>query len=184
MALVKEYLDITKKYKALYGERTLVLMQVGSFYECYAIKKAKNVYEGSNILDFTQINDMIIANKNTSIDGNEIVMAGFCLAQKDKYVKKMITNGYTVLVYDQTSDTKNTTRTLDCIYSPGTFFDNNDYYSLNNEDSNNTNININNNLSNNTICIWIHYSKSNKLHKTENITIGPPSFTQACITCS
>ena len=86
MALVKEYLDITKKYKALYGERTLVLMQVGSFYECYAIKKAKNVYEGSNILDFTQINDMIIANKNTSIDGNEIVMAGFCLAQKDKYV--------------------------------------------------------------------------------------------------
>jgi DNA mismatch repair protein MutS len=167
MALVKEYLDITKKYKALYGERTLVLMQVGSFYECYAIKKAKNVYEGSNILDFTQINDMIIANKNTSIDGNEIVMAGFCLAQKDKYVKKMINNGYTVLVYDQDSDTKNTTRSLDCIYSPGTFFDNNDYYSLNNED-----YNENNNLSNNTICIWIHYSKLNKLIKTETISIG------------
>ena len=167
MALVKEYLDITKKYKALYGERTLVLMQVGSFYECYAIKKAKNVYEGSNILDFTQINDMIIANKNTSIDGNEIVMAGFCLAQKDKYVKKMINNGYTVLVYDQDSDTKNTTRSLDCIYSPGTFFDNNDYYSLNNEDTNE-----NNNLSNNTICIWIHYSKLNKLIKTETISIG------------
>jgi DNA mismatch repair protein MutS len=167
MALVKEYLDITKKYKALYGEKTLVLMQVGSFYECYAIKKAKNVYEGSNILDFTQINDMIIANKNTSIDGNEIVMAGFCLAQKDKYVKKMINNGYTVLVYDQDSDTKNTTRSLDCIYSPGTFFDNNDYYSLNNEDNNE-----NNNLSNNTICIWIHYSKLNKLIKTETISIG------------
>jgi DNA mismatch repair protein MutS len=167
MALVKDYLDITKKYKALYGEKTLVLMQVGSFYECYAIKKAKNVYEGSNILDFTQINDMIIANKNTSIDGNEIVMAGFCLAQKDKYVKKMINNGYTVLVYDQDSDTKNTTRSLDCIYSPGTFFDNNDYYSLNNED-----YNENNNLSNNTICIWIHYSKLNKLIKTETISIG------------
>jgi DNA mismatch repair protein MutS len=167
MALVKDYLDITKKYKALYGERTLVLMQVGSFYECYAIKKAKNVYEGSNILDFTQINDMIIANKNTSIDGNEIVMAGFCLAQKDKYVKKMINNGYTVLVYDQDSDTKNTTRSLDCIYSPGTFFDNNDYYSLNNED-----YNENNNLSNNTICIWIHYSKLNKVIKTETISIG------------
>ena len=167
MALVKEYLDITKKYKALYGEKTLVLMQVGSFYECYSIKKAKNVYEGSNILDFTQINDMIIANKNTSIDGNEIVMAGFCLAQKDKYVKKMINNGYTVLVYDQDSDTKNTTRSLDCIYSPGTFFDNNDYYSLNNEDNNE-----NNNLSNNTICIWIHYSKLNKLIKTETISIG------------
>ena len=167
MALVKEYLEITKKYKALYGERTLVLMQVGSFYECYAIKKSKNVYEGSNILEFTQINDMIIANKNTSIDNNEVVMAGFCLAQKDKYVKKMITHGYTVLVYDQDSDTKNTTRSLDCIYSPGTFFDNNDYYSLNNEG-----FNENNNLSNNTICIWIHYSKLNKPTIIENVTIG------------
>ena len=172
MALVKEYLDITKKYKELYGEKTLILMQVGSFYECYAIKKGKNIYEGSNILDFTQINDMVIANKNTFVDNNEVVMAGFCLAQKDKYVKKMITHGYTVLVYDQTSDTKNTTRCLDSIYSPGTFFDNNDYYSLTNEDSNNDNININNNLSNNTICIWIHYSKLNKSVKTETITIG------------
>jgi DNA mismatch repair protein MutS len=167
MALVKEYLDITKNYKELYGEKTLVLMQVGSFYECYAIKKAKNVYEGSNILDFTQINDMVIANKNTVVDGNEIVMAGFCLAQKDKYVKKMIAHGYTVLVYDQTSDTKNTTRSLDSIYSPGTFFDNNDYYSLSNDE-----LNENTNLSNNTICIWIHYSKLNKSVKTETITIG------------
>ena len=167
MALVKEYLDITKKYKALYGERTLLLMQVGSFYECYAIKKAKNVYEGSNILEFTQINDMIIATKNTYIDDNEVVMAGFCLAQKDKYVKKMITHGYTIVVYNQDGDTKNTTRSLDCIYSPGTFFDNNDYYSLNNED-----FNENNNLSNNTICIWIHYSKLNKPNIIENVTIG------------
>jgi len=172
MALVKEYLDITKKYKELYGEKTLVLMQVGSFYECYAIKKGKNVYEGSNILDFTQINDMVIANKNTFVDNNEVVMAGFCLAQKDKYVKKMIMHGYTVLVYDQTSDTKNTTRCLENIYSPGTFFDNNDYYSLTNENSNNENSNTNNNLSNNTICIWIHYSKLNKSVKTENVTIG------------
>ena len=172
MALVKEYLDITKKYKELYGEKTLILMQVGSFYECYAIKKGKNIYEGSNILDFTQINDMVIANKNTFVDNNEIVMAGFCLAQKDKYVKKMINHGYTVLVYDQTSDTKNTTRCLDSIYSPGTFFDNNDYYSLTNEYSNSENSNINNNLNNNTICIWIHYSKLNKSVKTETITIG------------
>lgn len=172
MALVKEYLDITKNYKELYGEKTLVLMQVGSFYECYAIKKEKNVYEGSNILDFTQINDMVIANKNTVLDGNEIVMAGFGLAQKDKYVKKMIAHGYTVLIYDQTSDTKNTTRSLDSIYSPGTFFDNNDYYSSSQENSNNENSNINSNLSNNTICIWIHYSKLSKSVKTETITIG------------
>ena len=106
MALVKEYLDITKKYKELYGEKTLVLMQVGSFYECYAIKKGKNVYEGSNILDFTQINDMVIANKNTFVDNNEVVMAGFCLAQKDK-IKEINSLGIEIeMLNKQLKDTK------------------------------------------------------------------------------
>jgi hypothetical protein len=41
MTLVEEYLEHTKNYKEVYGDKTLVLMQVGSFYECYAIKKAK-----------------------------------------------------------------------------------------------------------------------------------------------
>ena len=167
MALVKEYLDYTKKYKSIYGEKTLVLMQVGSFFECYAIKKAEGLYEGSNILDFAQINDMIIANKNTC--DNNIVMAGFGLAQLDKYVKKMLNNGYTVVVYVQDVQSKNTTRSLGCIYSPGTYFDNNDYYNLTDNDNENYNINK---LSNNTLCIWIHYSKPNKIIKTENITIG------------
>ena len=172
MTLVKEYLDYTKKYKSIYGEKTLVLMQVGSFFECYAIKKGEGVYEGSNILEFTQINDMIIANKNTCVDENDIVMAGFGLAQLDKYVKKMLTRGYTVVVYVQDLQSKNTTRSLACIYSPGTYFDNNDYYSLNNDENDSNNNDINSNLSNNTLCVWLHYSKANKIIKTENITIG------------
>ena len=89
MTLVEEYLEYTKNYKAIYGEKSLVLMQVGSFYECYAIKKGEGIYEGSNIVDFAQINDMVIANKNTSVNDCDVVMAGFGLPQIDKYVKRM-----------------------------------------------------------------------------------------------
>ena len=37
MSIVQDYLDLTKKYKAIYGEQTLVLMEVGSFFEVYAL---------------------------------------------------------------------------------------------------------------------------------------------------
>ena len=164
MTLVKEYLELTKHYKVIYGTKTLVLMEVGSFYECYAIKKAEGLYEGSDILDFTQINDMIIANKNTYVDENNVVMAGFGVTQLDKYVRKMLHHGYTIVVYIQDKQPNKTTRSLGCIYSPGTYFDNNDYYSSVGSS--------NEYLTNNTMCIWIHYSKKNKIVKEEMLTLG------------
>ena len=165
MTLVKEYLELTKHYKVIYGAKTLVLMEVGSFYECYAIKKAEGLYEGSDILEFTQINDMIIANKNTYVDESNVVMAGFGVTQLDKYVRKMLLHGYTIVVYIQDKQPNKTTRSLGCIYSPGTYFDNNDYYSQ-------CGTNSNDYLTNNTMCIWIHYSKKNRIVKEEMITIG------------
>ena len=157
MTIIDEYLEYTKKYSKSHGEKTLVLIQVGSFYESYAIMKEDGSYYGSKIQEFANINDMIISKKNVFVDKRPVVMAGFGLPQLEKYVKKMTQNGYTIVVYSQDSVIK-TTRFLDCIYSPGTFFNNNDT----NE----------NGLSNNTICIWIHYSKANSIVKEDRITIG------------
>lgn len=33
MSIITDYLELQKKYEELYGERTLVLYQVGTFYE-------------------------------------------------------------------------------------------------------------------------------------------------------
>ena len=64
-------------------------------------------------------------------------------------------NGYTIVVYSQDTQAKNTTRSLTGIFSPGTYF------------SNDTK-----ELSNNITSIWIHYS-SNKISGIgEQITIG------------
>ena len=159
MTIIQDYLSLTSKYKEEYSEKTLLLMQVGSFFECYALidDKTGNYY-GSNIQDFSDINDLVISKKNVTHNGKSVVMAGFGTTQIDKYIRRMQENDYTIVVYTQDSNTKNTTRSLSCVYSPGTYFSN---------DSTE--------LSNVTTCIWIHYSSSNKLIN-EKLTVGMASI--------
>jgi len=154
MTIVKEYLDYTEKWKKEYGEKTLVLMQVGSFFESYGLLDKNNNIYGSNITTFAEINDMTISRKNICVGNEKVVMAGFGLPQLEKYVKKMQDNGYTILVYTQDTPTKNTTRSLNTIFSPGTYF------------SNETK-----ELSNNITCIWIYYSPNTTFSNAE-INVG------------
>ena len=119
MALIKDYFSKTAEYKAIYGEKTLVLMQVGSFFEAYGLlDKDDNIY-GSDIVTFAEINEMTISRKNICVGKKaRIVMTGFGLLQLEKYIKKMLDNGYTIPVYTQDTPSKNTTRSLFCIYKP------------------------------------------------------------------
>jgi DNA mismatch repair protein MutS len=154
MTLVEEYLSYTKKWKAEYGEKTLVLMQVGSFFEVYALIDPQGKMYGSNIQEFASINDMVISRKSQCVGNQQVMMAGFGIAQTEKYFKKLQEAGYTVVVYTQDAQSKNTTRSLSEIISPGTYF---------------THDSIE--LSNNISCIWIHRSKSTTFMKSQ-ITIG------------
>ena len=82
MATVQEYLDYTKKWVREYGPKTLVLMQVGSFFESYSLRKEDGTIYGidspygSNIEEFASINDMTIANKSSFLEQKQVVMAG------------------------------------------------------------------------------------------------------------
>ena len=155
MTIVKDYLDLTSKWKNEYGERTLLLMQVGSFFEAYGLLDENNNIKGSNIVDFAEINDMAISRKNICVGKSKVVMAGFGLPQLDKYIKKLQDNGYTIVVYVQDSQSKNTTRSLNGIYSPGTYFSNESK-----------------DLTNNIISIWINHSSNKIIGIGEQINIG------------
>jgi DNA mismatch repair protein MutS len=155
MTIVKDYIDLTNKWKKEYGEKTLVLMQVGSFFEAYGLIDDNNNIVGSNIVEFAEINDMAISKKNICVGKSKVVMAGFGLPQLDKYIKKLQDNGYTILVYVQDTQTKNTTRSLNGIYSPGTYFSNESK-----------------DLTNNIICIWINHSSNKIIGIGEQINIG------------
>ena len=126
MALIKEYFALTDKYTAEYGANTVVLLQVGAFFEVYGqiITPAAGggggggiTCSGSRIDDFCVICELAKANK---IPG--FVMAGFRDYGLDKYLKKLQDVGYTAVVYVQDGIKTPPVRVLQGIYSPGTYF--------------------------------------------------------------
>lgn len=145
MGIVEDYLNLTSQWKKEYGEKTLVLMQVGSFFEVYGLRDTNGLIEGSNILDFSSICDMLVSPKSQQLNKKQVMMAGFGLTQIDKYVKKLQDAGYTIVIYTQDIQSKNTTRSLSEIISPGTFFSTD-----------------NSQLTNNVCCVWLHKINKNK----------------------
>jgi len=85
MALLKEYLELTKKYLREYGEKTVVLMQVGAFFEVYGLqdKTTGNIF-GSKITEFSMICDLNIADKKICVGADSVIMAGFSHYMIDK----------------------------------------------------------------------------------------------------
>jgi DNA mismatch repair protein MutS len=144
MSLIKEYFELTNKYQREYGPNTILLMQVGSFLECYGYRDNETMtLSGSKIEELSRICELNIANKHVCVGEKNVVMAGFIVPILEKYLKKLQDAGFTVVVYTQDQQCKNTTRSLSGIYSPGTYFT---------EDSAV--------LTNHIACIWVHYQEN------------------------
>ena len=152
--LIKEYFKLTSEYKKEYGNNTLVLMQVGAFYEVYGLQDKEGIVTGSNIKEFSAECDLATPSKHVKIEKKDVIMAGFRDYQLEKYLNKLQEMGYTTVVYTQDVQAPNTTRSISGIYSPGTYF----------SDDTKT-------LSNNTLCVWIQTTKGELLLR-ENIHIG------------
>ena len=156
MALIKEYFELTKKYCDEYGEKTILLMQVGAFFEVYGIlDKKTNIISNSQILEFSRICDLAVVEKNVCVGKDNVVMAGIKDIILEKNIKKIQEAGFTAVVYAQDENCKNTTRSLAGIFSPGTFFQ---------EESTN--------LSNNITCIWIDLFENKFLFKGKFVVVG------------
>jgi DNA mismatch repair protein MutS len=157
MSLIKEYFDLTNRYQTDYGANTILLMQVGSFFEVYGyLDKKTGAISGSNIEAFSKIGDLNIVEKNVCVNSEkDILMAGFKDFQIEKYVKKIQEAGYTAVVFVQDEAAKNTTRSCAGIFSPGTYFS---------SDSSR--------LTNNISCIWVDFIENKMLNKGKYVVVG------------
>ena len=79
MALTQEYFQLLNQYQQEYGTNTILLMQVGSFFEVYA----KDL--SANIQSFSKLCDLNVVEK----DKTKIWMAGFKDIQLERYLKKI-----------------------------------------------------------------------------------------------
>lgn len=155
MSLIKEYFDLTKQYKEEYGEKTILLMQVGAFFEVYGMKTDEGTIEGSSITDFSQICELNMVDKKVCVGKKSVIMSGFKDIMIEKYLKKIQEAGFTAVVYTQDINAKNTSRSLAGIFSPGTYF---------HSDSKS--------LTNSITCIWVDYLENKVLLKGKYVVVG------------
>lgn len=83
--LLKQYFEIAEKYKD-----SIILMQVGDFYESYG--------ENAEIVSKT-LN--LVLTKRSDGPNNKVYLCGFPHHASDVYIPKLVKNGYKVAVYDQ-----------------------------------------------------------------------------------
>ena len=183
--IIVDYLEITTFYKNKYGHNTVVLYQVGSFFEIYSffISKSNEISSITEIEKVSSICNLNIARKQayigentdlnasilpfpnksadingwvTSIPKSEIVMAGFRDYSLDKFINIITDAGYTAVVYTQDKDATGKVIAR----------------KLDAVHSPGTYISetSSNNLSNNVLSIWVEVMKSSKT--TDKIIIG------------
>lgn len=155
MTLIKDYFEQTIEWKNKKGEKTLIFIQVGAFYEVYGLKdKNTGDITGSDIEPFSQFCDLNISDKRICVGKRGVVMAGFRDYNLEKYLKKTVDQNYTVVVISQDEKAAGTSRSITGIYSPGTFF-------------NSESIEI----TNNSVCIWLQKYKDQLIVGMSNIDI-------------
>jgi len=119
--MLKDYFKLQKEYETKYKEKTILLMQVGGFYESYCSDtQGFSLKELSGILNiqFTK------KNKNLPVSDKNPYMLGFPLHSLKKYLKILLEYQFTVAVYHQEENSKGTiTRHKTGVYTYATFID-------------------------------------------------------------
>ena len=116
--IIDDYINYSKTYKSKYGDKCIILMQVGSFYEIYSITDdtANEIYAVADLCNIQ------VSKKNKNISEVSIsnpLMAGFPLYTIKKFTNILLNANYTIVLVEQVSEPPNPERQITDILSPG-----------------------------------------------------------------
>jgi DNA mismatch repair protein MutS len=117
-----DYIDISEQYRKKYGDRTVLFMQVGDFFEIYAVQN-EDEQVGADIYAVADICNLQVSRKNKTILENHRqnpLMAGFPMSIVSKHLQTMVEHGYTVAVMRQVSPPPNPRREITEVIGPST----------------------------------------------------------------
>jgi len=124
-SLIEVYLDLQVLFEEKYGPDTVVVMEVGSFYEVYGVDNSETKIGKPK--EIAEILNLQLTRKNKSIKKNDAknpLLCGFPTATFDRYIQRLVQeNKYTIVIIKQKGLPPNITRYLDTILSPGVNFD-------------------------------------------------------------
>jgi DNA mismatch repair protein MutS len=147
--LIDKYFEYQIEYEKKYGLNTLVLMQVGSFFEFYGIDNQEEKIGNSQYIaellniQLTRRNKAILENSRSNC-----LMAGFPLHALKRFIQILLQNNYTIVLIEQTTEPPNPKREITQIYSPGTYI----------EEINNFDVN-------NIVCLYLNEEKCYKTNQ-------------------
>jgi len=156
-SMVATYFKQLKIYQKKYGPKVILFWQCGSFFEIYGLydKTTHEELDSTTLSKAQEICDLTVSNKSMNIDNYSVKMGGVPIfSDLNKYIKKLINNGYTVPVWVQDAKMK-THRHEEYVCTPGTLF-------VEEEEK----------LSNNIMCIWINVIKKNIIFKKDRLGFG------------
>lgn len=155
-----DYFTITKEYQQKYGKNTVLLMQVGSFFEIYGLKSpvTHDITDDSPLEEISYRCQLNTSEKKATYNDLQILMAGFPDYKLEKYIQKITENLFTAVVYTQEKNGKIVTRSLHSVNSPGT------YVSYETDSSPQ--------ITNNIMCIWLDTYKPISKSVREHIIYG------------
>jgi DNA mismatch repair protein MutS len=117
--IIGEHLDYQENYTKKYGSKTLVLEQVGSFYEAYATHT-----RGYKLSEIATSLNLTLTRKNKKIDTvdeSNPMLIGFPSAAIEKYMNLLVDSGFTVVVINQITPPPRPKRKVIGVFSIGTY---------------------------------------------------------------
>ena len=120
-----DYVNYCNVYRKKYGEKVVVLMEVGSFFEFYAVDKDGEM-EGANMYEICSLLNIQSTRKNKSIlecSRTNPLMAGFPTYILQKFIEILLSDQYTIVLVEQITPPPNPERGVTKIISPSTYID-------------------------------------------------------------
>jgi DNA mismatch repair protein MutS len=117
MSLTKEYFHLQQSAESEFGPNAIVLMEIGSFMECYAtdsIGHARRVASALNMV-------MTKKNKKFPVSETNPYMVGFPSSSHEKNIPVLLSNGLTVVWYSQIAEKGHIRREKTRVITPGTY---------------------------------------------------------------
>ncbi len=119
-SLVELYYDTENEYKEKYGDKTVIFLQKGKFYELYSVSES-----------FPKLCDILNiicsrVNKKLPITKSNPQMAGFQTQFVDRYIKVLLEKNYKIVIIDEISikeKGKNVDRAVTRVVSSSTYLE-------------------------------------------------------------
>jgi DNA mismatch repair protein MutS len=129
--LFDEYFDYHRYYQDIYGQKTVILFEVGAFYCMYGVNN-ETTKLNPDIIKITELLNVTLTRADKNIVENSLKNPLMCGIPSHthilkKYMKILMTNEYTVILITQCSDRAGKmSRRVKKIYSPSTYIDDNE----------------------------------------------------------